>query len=515
MGHFIRAVLLGCAAAAPAAALPNEASAAPVVATDRGRVKGVALGSKAAAFRGIPYAAPPVGPLRWRPTQPARPWPAVRDATRFGPSCPQPAREGSDEGPQSEDCLTLNVVTPDLRGRKLPVLVSIHGGAFFAGSGRDLADQGLSPVVRRGVVLVAPNYRLGRLGFFAHPAISAQRGGDAIGNYWLMDQMAALRWVQRNIARFGGDPQNVTILGCSAGGSSVNSLVASPRSRGLFARASVHSGGGFFNATRPLPVAEQQGVEFAARAGISETGAGALARLRALTPAEVMAADPGPPNFGAIIDGTLLPRQISVSFARGEIAKVPLIVGSTSNEASVFGLMGFDRTVLAQRFGVDVDALRPVYEQGAPLDDGELLRQVQTDFIFTSASLGMATLASRAGSPAYGYHFDHVDERLRDTAPGAPHCADMPYWFGTLKSPTALDAAVAGTMQDYLVNFVRTGNPNGAGLAPWPRFAPSAQTPLVIRDTFTAVPGFRARQLRLWHAKWATDTGETFPGEAR
>ncbi|HYE49655.1 MAG TPA: carboxylesterase family protein [Azospirillaceae bacterium] len=498
------ALLAGLVAAAGVA---RAADTRPVVETDLGAVKGVAADG-VAVFKGIPFAAPPTGELRWRPTQAARRWKGERDAAEFGPNCPQPSRSGGEAGPQSEDCLTLNVVTPDPKG-KLPVLVSIHGGAFFVGSGRYLIDRGIPEIVRRGVVLVSPNYRIGRLGFFAHPAMAG--GGEAVGNYWLMDQIAALEWVKRNIARFGGDPGNVTILGCSAGGSSVNSLVASPAARGLFARASVHSGGGFFNATRPLATAEQQGREFAARAGAPGDGADALAKLRTLTPAEIIAADPGPPNFGAIIDGRLLRDQVSVSFAKGDTADVPVISGSTSNEASVFGLMGFDRKVLAARFGVDVDALRPAYEADGPLDEAELLRQVQTDFIFTSAATGMAALADKAGRPAYAYHFDHVGAAQRGKVPGAAHCEDMRYTFATAPLADAQDQRVARMMQDYFLNYVRAGDPNGPGLPAWPRYGAQAPAPLVIGAETRAVPGFRARQLAPWYAKWSADTGQAFP----
>lgn len=239
------ALLLG-ALAAPALAQADD----PVVATDLGRLRGEAIGA-GAAYRGIPFATPPIGPLRWREAQPLKPWRGVREAKAFGANCIQPLTPGNVGQPQSEDCLTLSVITPDRNARGLPVLLSIHGGAFFVGSGRYIADKDLSPIVRRGVVLVSPNYRVGRMGFLAHPALNAETGRGT-GNFWLSDQIAALRWVKRNIARFGGDPAKVTILGCSAGGSSVNALMASPASRGLFARAASHSGGGFFNTTRPM-----------------------------------------------------------------------------------------------------------------------------------------------------------------------------------------------------------------------------------------------------------------------
>ncbi len=508
MRRHVICLAIGLLLSASLAAAPS----ATVVQTDAGSVRGVTLGGGAVAFRGIPYAAPPIGALRWRPTQPAQPWKGVRDATLFGPDCPQPVRPGREGTLQSEDCLTLNLVTPDAKASKLPVLVLIHGGAFFVGSGRDLADQDASVILQAGVVLVSPNYRLGRLGFFSHPEWSrrSRERGDDLANYWLMDQIAALQWVRRNIERFGGDPNNVTILGCSAGGSSINALMAAPDARGLFARASARSGGGFFNATRPLDTAEAQGREFAARISASNDAA-ALDRLLAMDADAILALESGPPNFGAVVDGQLLPEPTSVSFANGRIAHVPYMVGSTSDEASVFGLMGFDRKVLGERFGIDVDGMRRYYGAASAIDDAELLRQVQTDFIFTSASLGMATLASVAGLPAYAYYFDYVRESEAANARGAAHCADMPYSFGMLSEPAPNDLRIAKMMQDYLLAFIRNGDPNAAGQPRWPRFQKQSMAPLVISTVTQAVPGFRAGELEPWYLRWARESGQRFP----
>lgn len=495
---------LKCAVAALALVLPAQVLAGPVVETDLGKVEGVTIG-KGAAWRGIPFARPPVGNLRWREAQAAEGWSGVKDATAFGPACIQPVLSDFTPSDQSEDCLTLNIVTPDTGAKNLPVLVSIHGGAFFIGSNRYIAAEDISPLVARGVILVSPNYRLGRMGFFAHPALTreARRG---TGNFWLSDQIAALRWVKANIARFGGDPDRVTIQGCSAGGSSVNSLMASPLSRGLFARAAVHSGGGLFNATRQLDRAEREGTAFAARAGISGNGAGALARLRALTPAQVLAGDPGPPDFGAIVDGHLLTREIGQTYAMGEQAGVPLIAGSTSNEASIFGLMGFDAKVLKDRFGIDVAALRPAYERDGPLSDAELLRRIQTDFIFTSAALGIPSLAARK-APAWSYHFAHVPAAERETSAGAPHCADMDYLYGTTAPLDGDDRAVGETLRSYWYNFIAGGDPNGAGLMEWPQARPGGWSPLVVDSPLHIAPDYQAERMRLWHAKWMKESG--------
>lgn len=474
----------------------------PVVRTDAGAVRGAAL-EHGAAFRGIPYAAPPVGQLRWREARPVRPWRGTRDAARFGNDCPQNAREGAGAYPQGEDCLTLNVITPDRTAKGLPVLVSIHGGAYAFGSGRYIAEAGLSPIVRAGVILVSPNYRVGRFGFFAHPALSAE-AGRGTGNFWLSDQILALDWVRRNIARFGGDPAKVTVLGCSAGGSSVNALMASPAARGLFARASVHSGGGFFNATRPLARAEREGLDFAARAGIAGQGAAALAALRQLPVKAVLAADPGAPNFGAIVDGALLREPVSLTFAAGRQARVPLIAGSTSDEASVFGLMGFDAQVLRERFGIDLAQLRQVYATEGPLSDAQLLRKVQTDFIFTSAALGMSSLAART-APAWTYHFGYVPPAQRAASPGAPHCADMPYLFGL--DPAAADQWPGAVLRQYWLNFIRFGDPNGAGLPRWEGARPDAQRLLLVDDAARTVDSLRPEAVAFWHHRWQQETG--------
>ncbi|OCC23756.1 carboxylesterase [Croceicoccus estronivorus] len=458
-----------------------------------------------AAFRGIPYAAPPVGALRWKDAQPATPWQGVRDATDFGPACIQPIVDAHSPQNQNEDCLTLNIVTPDRKAKGLPVLFSIHGGAFFVGSNRYVAHKDITSLLQRGVILVAPNYRLGRMGFFAHPALTAE-AGRGTGNFWLTDQIAALQWVKRNIAAFGGDPDRITIQGCSAGGSSVNSLMVSPRARGLFARAAVHSGGGLFNATRPLARAEREGVAFAGRVGVEGEGAAALAALRALTAGQVLAGDSGAPNFGAIIDEYYLPSGIGLAYATGAQAPVPLIAGSTSNEASVFGLMGFDASVLKSRFDIDLETLRPAYERDGELSDQEFLRRVQTDFIFTSAALGIPSLASRL-APAWAYHFDYLPAASRGEMPGAPHCADMSYLYSLTEPADANDRMVGEIMRGYWYNFIATGNPNGPALPIWPQAKPGVWSPLVIGDPLRIAPDYQIERMRLWHAKWLRESG--------
>jgi para-nitrobenzyl esterase len=499
-GFLALAGLIGVAAMSPLAAKP---AATPVVKTSLGPVRGT-VKDGVQFFGGIPFAAPPTGPLRWKATAPAKPWTKVRDASAFGADCPQPARNPG-EHPQSEDCLTLNIVTPATGARKLPVLVSIHGGAYFVGSGREGLSRAIPPMVKDGVVIVAPNYRLGRLGFFAHPGLTAEAPG-ANANYWLMDHVAALQWVRDNIAKFGGDPANVTIIGCSAGGSSVNALMATPKSRGLFVRASTHSGGGLFNANRPLKLAEEQGEAFARRVGVTAQGKAAIAALRTMSVQQILAGDTGAPDFGAVVDGSWLPSPIAIAFARGTAAKLPLMTGSTGNEASVFGLMGFDKPTLEKRFGISFGALGDAYGQ---LDDAELIRQVQTDFIFTAPAMAMTALAAKAGNPAWSYHFGYVNTARRGQVPGPSHCEDMGYWMGMQRDPSAEDAAVGRMMQAYLLNYVRSGDPNGRGLPAWGRVRAGSVDPLLIGQQTAMAPGFRGRQLAPWYAKWEGDTGQS------
>ncbi|WHO40458.1 carboxylesterase family protein [Sphingobium sp. AP49] len=510
MGARIIAGMTGLAALAAAGLQAASSPSAPTVMTGSGPVRGLAL-DNGAVFKGIPFAQDTGGAHRWTPPRPVTPWTQPRDATAFGPICPQPAREGRTDVPQSEDCLSLNIATPNLQPGKRPVLLLVHGGAFFVGSGAELFDDAARIYNPRGILVVSLNYRLGRLGFFSHPGLRAGQPGVATGNYWLMDQIAGLNWVHANIARFGGDPAQVTIMGCSAGGSSINALMAAPAARGLFARASAHSGGGLNNATRPRDQAEREGVAFAVRAGSPGEGADAIIRLRALDPAAVMAADPGPPNFGAVVDGQTITQETAIAFARGDIARVPYIAGSTSNEASVFGLMGFDEKILRERFGIDLAAVRNIYDPAGTMPAAELLRQVQTDFIFTAAASATAALAARH-QPAWSYHFAYVPPAERATMPGAPHCADFGYTLGAAKaSDNPENAGIARQMQDYWTNFITTGNPNGAGLPAWPRYQGAHRAPLLIDRTIAAAPDFRAAQLRYWQQQWADRTGQARP----
>jgi para-nitrobenzyl esterase len=491
----------------------SAAAARPEVVTTDGTVRGTLIDGFD-MFRGIPYAAPPLGPLRWRAAQKSQPWKGVRDATDFGADCEQPANQPGMPAPPSmnEDCLTINVLTPSTgRSKKLPVMVWIHGGAYFVGSGRFPLDVPALNLARQGVVLVTLNYRLGRFGFFAHPALANEHPGETVGNYFLSDQIAALQWVQKNIAQFGGDPANVTIFGCSAGGSSVNLLIAARQARGLFARGIVESGGGLFNASRPLAKAQDEARVVATRAGADGDSPAGLQKLRSMTPQQVLANEQGPPDYGAIVDGVVLTDSLPVLFAKGDINPVSYLAGSTSNEASIFGLMGFDAAVMEKRFDIRVADVRPVYEATSRLPDAELLRQIQTDFIFTAGSGSLATFAAKNGHPAYVYQFAYVDQAHRGKIPGVPHGGEISYLFDVAPTRVPQDEAIATLMQGYWINFAKKGDPNGPGLPNWPLYRTPAPATLVVNDQTAAVPEFRRARLKVWYDEWSKGSGVSIP----
>lgn len=498
-----------CSAASPSPASHD----APQVRLSSGRVRGFTVDGFA-EFRGIPFAAPPVGKLRWRPAEAVAPWRGVREATRFGPECEQPLFRGQRPPPggMSENCLTINVLTPSLApAKKLPVMVWIYGGAYVVGNSRYPMDRGIPPISRRGIVLVTFNYRVGLFGFFAPPALVHEDPAAPVGNYWLTDQLTALRWVQRNIARFGGDPRNVTIFGDSAGGSSVNALVASPAARGLFANAIVESGGGLFNATRSLARAEREGLAVAQRAGVNGATRAGLAKLRALPASKVLALEVGPPNYGAIVDGKLLRQPIPVAFATGRINPVHYLNGTVTDEASIFGLMGFNARVLRKRFGIDLSKLAPLYDAHGKLSQAALLREVQTDFIFTAGAGALASFATAHGHPTYVYKFGYLPRAQRGKLPGVPHGGEVRYVFGTLTHPTPEDLRISTMMQEYWTQFAKTGDPNGPGVPHWPRYRLPAPRTLFINSKTAPVRNFERRRLAYWYAKWQRQTGIKVP----
>ncbi|HWA63072.1 MAG TPA: carboxylesterase family protein [Caulobacteraceae bacterium] len=466
--------ILGLAAALVALAGVAMADERPVARTTSGPVAGAAT-ADGAVFKGIPYAAPPVGPLRWKPpTKPAA-WTAPRDASQFGAICPQPQRPdrvaaAGAGGPQSEDCLFLNVWTPK-HARKAPVMVWIHGGGFRFGSGSGPIYDGAA-FARDGVVLVTLNYRLGALGWFAHPALSRTAApGEPLGNYGLMDQIAALKWVQANIAAFGGDPANVTVFGESAGGRSVLSLLTTPAARGLFAKAIVESGGGW-EVGKPLASAEQAGADVATHAGLA--GADATAeQLRALPVDKLLDTPLTLGGSGPFEDGRLVTQSVTQAFAAGKFAPVPLIIGSNSYEASLMRTFRIPPEMAVAR-------MKPGQKAAyASLgSDDAIAAAAFTDTVMAGPARWVAgKVAGKA--PAYLYEFSYVPSLRRSSAPGAQHGLEIPFVFDTAGAlfggfASADDLSMARLMHACWIAFAKTGRPACDTGEAWPVYTGAA-----------------------------------------
>jgi para-nitrobenzyl esterase len=489
--------------------LCGSVAADVVVVTQAGPVAGSANGD-AIAFKGIPYAAPPVGALRWRAPAPVSAWTTPRTAGAFGPSCLQPQRQDrpTPVGATDEDCLYLNVWTPTVDGRA-PVLVWLHGGAFRVGSG-SLPFYDGTAFARRGVVLVTLNYRLGRFGFFAHPAL-----GDDGGNLGLLDQIAALEWVRDNVAAFGGDPARVTVFGESAGGASALHLLVAPAAKGLFQGAVLQSGGGFqidrrLDATRGARQSLlDEGVAWSKTAGAADAAA-----LRALPAEQVLGGtrvDGGLASVGPVIDGRLVSDDPGVLLARGSFNRVPVLVGANSHEASVLAAFGTDSAEIVANAAPDAAAVAAVY---ADVDEARRNDMLFGDAAFVAPARHVARSVARAGERAYLYHFDYVLARRRGAVPGASHGADIPFVFGTLAVlpfaralVQAEDERIADTMQRYWVNFASAGDPNGKGLPRWPSVTAKETPTLVVGERIDAVRDFRGAQLDFHQARWEAVVG--------
>lgn len=478
------------------------AASAQTVRTQAGEVSGVTAAG-VASWKGIPFAAPPVGALRWAPPKPPMPWKGVRSADTAGPACPQPERgEGGVGAPpaQSEDCLTLNVFAP-AGARNLPVMVWIHGGAFRLGYGSAPIYDGAA-LARQGVVVVTINYRLGFLGFFAHPALTAAAApGEPLGNYGLMDQLAALRWVQANIAAFGGDPKNVTAFGESAGGSSLIYLLANPATKGLVAKAIVESGGGL-QQPAGLAANEQRGVAAAAKLGLPQTAT--LADLRARPATDWITAQgalEGGLGFGPFVDGRLVTEPPWKAFAAGRALDVPLVIGANSNEASVLSTLGVPTGALNAALGDRMAALRPLY--GAETPEPEFTRQALGDVVFVAPSRWVAAAAAK-GAPSYLYYFSYITAARRGAVPGANHGSEIPYVFKSWEATPVLarlmsaeDKAMGDAVSACWVAFAKTGRPACPPAPAWPAYDPASDLQMEFAPTLAVRKPARAAAMDL------------------
>ncbi len=483
-----RALARLMASAIAAVAFISFSAAAAPVATDSGLVDGVEEDG-VTVFKGLPYAAPPVGALRWRAPEPPASWSGVRNADRFSPICPQTGAypEDSPPEPMSEDCLYLNIWAPaDAHAdAPLPVMVWIYGGGLLNGSGSNPLYAG-DALTRRGVIVVTFNYRLGALGFLAHPELSAESPYNVSGNYGHLDQIAALRWVQRNIAAFGGDPGNVTVFGQSSGSISISALIASPLARGLFNRA-IGQSGGLFQPLDAAPEFKLAGAEQVGAAFAERLGAPTLDALRA-APASDIATQRFYPQ--ANIDGRFLTETPFESFAHGRDNGVVALVGSNGREGLYF-IAGRDVTAanmtdeLNRDFPSFIVSLIGPKSQASDAAARAAFIQFEGDMRFGWNMRVWARLNAATGRGAYYYRFAATPPGEE----GASHGAEMRYVFNHLdpsRDWTEKDRALAATMGTYWTNFAKTGDPNGEGLTAWPQFTLSDQRALLIGEEISA-----------------------------
>jgi para-nitrobenzyl esterase len=483
------------------------------VKVDGGWIQGTAQNGLT-IFRGIPFAAPPLGDLRWRPPQPVKKWEGVRQTAIFAPA---PMQGGNPAGGKSEDCLYLNVWTPvRSTNERLPVLVWIYGGGFSAGSTAEPWYDG-EQLAKKGVVFVSIAYRVGQLGFLAHPELSAETSGQVSGNYGLLDQLAGLKWIQRNIAAFGGDPDKVTIFGESAGAISVSMLCASPLSKGLF-RAAISQSGGSFGPTRPtmypgenmktLKQAEAEGSGYLQKAGVHS-----ITELRKID-AEKLPAGWGLGSAWPIIDGYVLPDDQYKLYRAGKYNDVPVLIGYNSDEGLSFlpGKTPKEFTEAVKlRYGKFSESLLnayPIAENTIPKTARDLAR----DATFGWGNWTWAKLQSETGkSKVYYYYFDqHPDypQNSPDFGHGSPHAQDVSYVFQhidpTNTQTTKSDLEISMAMGTYWINFTQYGDPNGKGVPAWPAFTNNSPVVMYFSQTphTGPVPGVKSLEVLDKYFKW-------------
>jgi para-nitrobenzyl esterase len=480
---------------------PLMATIQEPVRTEGGLVTGIAgVNAEVRIFKGIPYATPPVGDLRWRAPKPAPKWNGVRKAEQFGRTCMQGGAT-STPGSHSEDCLYLNVYTAAKSDRaRLPVMVWIHGGGLRTGAGSDYDGEELA---RKGVVVVTINYRLGVFGFFAHPELTKESDRNASGNYGLQDQIAALEWVQKNIAAFGGDAKRVTIFGESAGSWSVSYLMASPLAKGLFQRA-IGESGAEFDPARKLTDAEQLGAQFG-----QSVGANSLAALRAKSADELQKGD----GFsGANVDGWLLPEEAYAIFAKGKQSDVPLLIGSNSDEGSMLtrnnqATLASFREYVQRRYGPDTEAFLKVYPFHSDAEAQAVQSASMRDGTFGWEMRTWARMQTKTGkSKVFLYYFSRVPPGPDAASRGAFHTAEIAYVFNNINGKSGyvepffrttdttqrpwqdVDRKLADAMSSYWVTFATTGDPNRKDLPKWPAYRTGDDLVMGLGDQVAVEP---------------------------
>lgn len=515
-----QALIAVAAAGLSAFALPACTAAPQAVKTVAGPVQGV-VADGVEAFKGIPFAAPPVGDLRWRAPQPAAKWSGVKVADQYGHDCMQ-TPFGGDAAPlgtaPAEDCLVVNVWRPEgvPKDAKLPVLFWIYGGGFVNGGSSPSVYDG-SSFARKGVIMVSANYRLGRFGFFGFPELTKQnKDNGLLGNYGYMDQIAALKWVQANIAAFGGDPANVTIFGESAGGGSVHMLMTSTQAKGLFAKAIVQSGGGRgnlmgnreLNTDKPnMPSSETLGINLAKKNGIEGTGAEALAALRKLTADQIndglgmMTMQSAANTYGGpMVDGVIVTEAPQSAYESGRQAKVPFMIGADTADIG-FGFAPTKEAAFAA-FGPLADKAKAAYDPDGTKSLQQINAEVAMDKMMVEPSRFVASTIAKQGIPAYEFRFGYVAESMKsEWKTGTPHATEIPYVMNTVVAKygdklTATDAKIADQTNSYWANFAKTGNPNGDGLPQWPRYDPKADVLMIF-----APEGVPVGQADPWKAR--------------